>query len=1514
MGNPPDDEHDIDVMWREALVEFHKYSGRDPNSFTELKVEDVIGKISQKKEKDEKKAARHGKAKDILQKTLTCIQTLGDLAAQGASMVFGPSTMCFNAVSYLITTAQNYSKIFAGVGELFERISAFLERFEVYVRSKSLGVEIDIHLRKIIHELLRSFMRICALSIKVSKESRILLALEVFSFGTDKGVQAELDVLEALVQRETGMSVALILESAKITEGKVTSGFAETKGSLRTLDGKVDGVAGQLNSVSNFLERREHSDRRKEADGASKRNREKIKQALKVDKENWRVDQEEFMRTRVATTGTWLETDPDFAAWVEGKDSSGPILALQAKEGFGKSFLSSTAVRHLFHLHPPGHQDTRVSIAYYFFQKDNKDEKSVNKALRAIIWQLTHNDVVYQKSVASACDKPEEFGSSFELWNQLVVQLSTKTEATFFIVLDGIDEAETETGHPLLQILRDVSLIAREKLPLRIRLFLTGRPRAFAEVQKETDISLTSIALGTKNQDDIIKYIDARMETMDILKKSDQPDIEELKSRIRTQLAEGAGGDFFKLDFMLTEISTKRRRKEIEEVLEHAGEDRSDTIAREIDRLNKSLGEEDIQELNDLLGFAIAAKRWPHIKTLEAVLLVKNGEGSLVPLEEQIQDKYSALFEISDDKTVSIRSDSIVEYFRKVGDASQDTGISTASSTLHVAEVAIIRRFLQNVCDNDLYSKFGFEEFFKRKLGNKAAQISVDLDYAVIQLLSICLKALRNEHTEKVDTLIEYWFYWFPDHLEEVDLALTAPSPKSEIGALLIKLFTEEEYINKFWSTDRLWMQSWWLGSDDYVDYTMKWFKDSAVVKGLLEEERQWVNGLTSNSKPDDDLLRPTAKVLAKRWLQSPGYDVSALVCWLILYTSKIKSRKDGSDRIFRASQLTTDQILELEIWAQAELGVTEKDSTWIVQMAATFMWCETGAKVMEFATAALELDPGNWLAQWCLARGNGIENRYKEALEAVARVIETFQTREELMEEERDFFYDEVLSTKAVWNSQLGEYDAAISTYLEIHNQQIDKYASMLSIIDILSEQGKYSDVVEHLQNMRSQTGSGGLNRLTAMFHYYAYHGNYHQTINKVGRSSNQFKLIKELYQDSIEVAMAKSNTPDAARILPWLRYYYGLSLFYNHESENSDAEGVAIWESNIDSKNNENDWIETMTMDKLASVYLERAKEVGFDGPIAEASLHKLESLCKASSGRDEGLISHSGRYLLARCYLLMGNKEKAMDTLKGDIKIGLDLLSDDDTDNDWQGYRRLATTLHHINDDVNALAAWSLLGPNEVDHEGGNTEENKEESKDQEVHEAVPEGSGGEDQGETPEIKEEAKSEGDDAEAEAVSDGTPKQNGDTPVSNEEDQVEGTAADISETTPTAETTDASPSTADSSEETRTGNLGNYCDGPCTNRWTYADDLYDCRDCTDVQFCETCLGDHEAVTLERMVCGKSHEFMHVPKWEEIEALKIPKGQVKVGEEIMSIPDWLNTIRREWGIAVTESEVKCAQQ
>lgn len=137
--------------------------------------------------------------------------------------------------------------------------------------------------------------------------------------------------------------------------------------------------------------------------------------------------------------------------------------------------------------------------------------------------------------------------------------------------------------------------------------------------------------------------------------------------------------------------------------------------------------------------------------------------------------------------------------------------------------------------------------------------------------------------------LSDYAYFWLPDHLNAVDLSLADPQSKAEIGRLLVDLFSDSECINQWWSESRVWMRQWWVFDDEYCGWVLDWFKDSAVSKGLQDKDKlEWVANLTSNSAPDDDLLRYIAETMAARWVQSDEWSVTDTYQWLLGYITKV--------------------------------------------------------------------------------------------------------------------------------------------------------------------------------------------------------------------------------------------------------------------------------------------------------------------------------------------------------------------------------------------------------------------------------------------------------------------------------------------------------------------------------------------------------------------------------------------------------------------------------------------------
>jgi hypothetical protein len=95
---------------------------------------------------------------------------------------------------------------------------------------------------------------------------------------------------------------------------------------------------------------------------------------------------------------------------------------------------------------------------------------------------------------------------------------------------------------------------------------------------------------------------------------------------------------------------------------------------------------------------------------------------------------------------------------------------------------------------------------------------------------------------------------------------------------------------------------------------------------------------------------------------------------------------------------------------------------------------------------------------------------------------------------------------------------------------------------------------------------------------------------------------------------------------------------------------------------------------------------------------------------------------------------------------------------------------------------------------------------------------------------------------------------------------------------------------------------LGNNCDGYYDKHWTFADDIFVCKDCLDVQFDAGCYRKLKAGELDIAICSADHEHIHVPTFNEEAWRSAPKGYVTVGGKQMSRVDWIDGIKKYWKI------------
>ena len=212
-------------------------------------------------------------------------------------------------------------------------------------------------------------------------------------------------------------------------------------------------------------------------------------------------------------------------------------------------------------------------------------------------------------------------------------------------------------------------------------------------------------------------------------------------------------------------------------------------------------------------------------------------------------------------------------------------------------------------------------------------------------------------------------------------------------------------------------------------------------------------------------------------------------------------------------------------------------------------------------------------------------------------------------------------------------------------------------------------------------------------------------------------------------------------------------------------------------------------------------------------------------------------------------------------------------------------LAHTFTAINDDENALAAWSLLAPYTAQLVIIQDEEQSDAPK------------------EDPDADDDSINDGGQVTAGADADSDDEADSESEPSSAVESNEGEDDEPASKEDGAENNDdQSPGTVPEQVTELYGWLDSSCDG-CGSPWSYVDDIYCCRDCCDVQFDKKCYPKLKGGLLDKTVCHPQHDLLHVPPFDEAKWRQlVSKDAVEVGGKEVPRLEWLANIRESWGV------------
>lgn len=807
----------LSSLWHSACVDYGRETGVSlEKRFPKVQgPEDLSHQLESEKDHFEDFRMKKRPLLHAMQMVMAPFESWGDLIAGAVAAAFPPASSIMGAMLLLVRAARRVSDAFNGILDLFHKLGNFALRLDSYK-----GITLSEGMKIIIVKVLVNSLRVCAASQKLLSQGSLKARLSKWAKNIlveDTSISSLLDELDELTSQEHMMVSA--------------HGLNLTHQALR--------------NTEELLNRDDHRKDRERL--------ERVKASLDPVSASGQVFSS-ITQNRIPGSGSWVEDR--LRSWWQG---SQPLLWLHGGPGVGKSHLASKIITELSN---ESFATPAPVVASFFYKNNDVDLRSLNKALRAIAWQLATQQSSFAVHVEEFCMK-EDPGNNYVLWEKLFLNYFTDVPSatTACLVIDGIDEAETEEQEVLFSLL-EKGFLAEDDItrtfPLRIVLLSRDSVRSMLD---EHSLSwIPEIEVGNhENKDDLHEYVSQKLQKTKLFRG--HPDL--LKETI-TEISQEAEGMWEWANLVIKSVLRCRTKEQIRKVVRTMPRGISAMLREELQRLSKELSEweefsddeiserkepaSQIAQLNILLSFVALAQKPLTVQQLEIILELTLKE-EFLNLQDDIRTIYSSLF--------YIRADDDED------DPEEDGGVVTLRHS-------------------------SFYEFFRTSAESRL--IHVNVDQAEVNFLYVFLYAINEWYTPCSEKFMGVlWGYaknFLPSHLTRANPE-KAGNLRGDISTLLASLFSFRNRTDKEWFLDDLVVRgitayspyltcepselgSYWLDAEDQdtanerADVVLRWLLPGQK-QSFVDHAR--ASAVASDACPFTVLLSHLVTRWSKLWL-----------------------------------------------------------------------------------------------------------------------------------------------------------------------------------------------------------------------------------------------------------------------------------------------------------------------------------------------------------------------------------------------------------------------------------------------------------------------------------------------------------------------------------------------------------------------------------------------------------------------------------------------------------------------
>ncbi|KAJ7292752.1 hypothetical protein C8J57DRAFT_1043303 [Mycena rebaudengoi] len=1305
---PPAGE--MSKMWAEAAKAFESICGESLQKGDVKNFDDVQRKIESSSKAsyglDPEQEDKWDKARSVGLQSLKYLKMLVGAASQASSFVPIPASVA-NITSTALCFVFDIPEAIKGYNEainlVFSEVSSALSQFQIYQSMDN----VDPLLIRRIHQVMVSFVKLCAHVVKYRqgrRRDRLLRQIKSI-FDDDSGLADEMDKFKQALQQqrdvEGTITLAVVVETrqdiAGVLEGFIVFGktLEET---LRTAQETQKGVQS-LN---------EDNDRMKTLN--------KIREALGVASRVQLDTKTTQTCTSLASkcsegTGSWIWTHDAYTTWTAPNDKdTSHVLLVSGPPSSGKTRASALITKRL------EEQKGRTYVAHYFFpthtKKSDDEKNTVQSALKYMAFQIARVDATVQKKLGKVCEAGgfSSFTNLDNLWEGLKIG-GPGVGATYYLVFDGLENLPGEQTEKLRNFIFGPKLA--EQSGGRVRVLASGTDDKFPDGPGVR--SALRIHVDEHNGPDMRIIIDEMLNKEGMLQHAKpNSDQQRAKDKILEKLPQNVKGSYsqlqFGLDNVISLLSTRTAVKELDRILDQSMSSHEVVIKN----LQRSLTVDEISELNELLKWVVFSNESMSLDELEAAMFLYSGTESLASLEYIIQNKYSAVFKLEDQYVYG--KDGVREYLQKEKDTSRKSSQSkerpTISMTITINNVdeEVCGHFLWDLAHKAIRDKFKFDfDATSNALHNSQAVIALDEFEAHHTIVMRAFEYLSKEHSDQTKEIGGYLVTWLPHHLnrlrelEDEEKGTLMPDEQLEIGQNLYKLFQDEGVFRRHRASFE---GTWW--EEEEMEYVQKWLMDSAVVRRL---EKRWRDEVQQAVSPTKGYLRKLVRMVVEGFLRERSWGVQNAYFWIEKFMGTDNKKRQqppnadaspSSPSASDTSEINWDRVSD---WCQRCLGLldSELNSLWYERLAAAAAFSQDSNPhtVLSFYQCALEKEKPSWLCHRGLGETHFRQSQTSEAIAQVELALKEAEQEGAMPKPERKDIVDlHLLLGKYTYGA--GDVHKAAEHYLlgcksEDENQAKEsQLGHMKAVLNFL-------DMDETRELLKSTLACEG--RMASILKMIAQDLDHDVIVPKMFTvAKGDLDLLKGIVH-AMETATAipmpsEDHTADnpIARFVEdetrgVLLYDRGVAAYtYKVSPKGTEpvSEALRLWRECRDQLSNVGGrnacLVQLQATEALAKHYFDSMK----DGQ----NLDHIDALSKLAEADSDSWRGDSTGFLGA-LYALRGEKEQSKAALVRQIKLALQILSDDNPDNDSFGFSAIYRRLLQYLDFENAAVALSLLG---------------------------------------------------------------------------------------------------------------------------------------------------------------------------------------------------------------------------